>query len=983
MSMLVACFLSGCEHDTRPPPAAPVESGAPAAPFDVQEIMERVHFAFRAEGTVWRGGHDTYAVRADSLGLSVTPYHYPKPSGERAEPRRGAAPAAEEGAPVHLGAARVSRGRVVLSGRAGSGRVEDSGELSIQRGEVVEHLRNGADGVEQSWRFERRPEGTEALEVRVPVEGGRFLGETAGGLHFAEGGTGLGVRYGHGTWVDARGERTPVPARFEGDAIVLRVPAPVVDASAYPAVLDPIVSPEFGMDTPVSAYTDNDQAAPVVAHDGTNFFIVWEDFRHAGYTELYGARVSGAGSLLDPTGLFLSTALHHKYAPTVAHDGTNFLVVWESWTQSAVDIYATRVSSTGTVLDPGGIALSTAPGLQRAPAVAHDGTNFLVVWQDQRNGNSDIYGTRVSGAGTVLDPSGLVISTAANEQLAPSVAHNGTNFLVVWQDARSGVFDIYGTRVNGSGTVLNTNGILISVAVNAQERPTVAYNGSDFVVVWEDSRNGNADIYGARVSTTGVVRNPSGIALSTHGNNQRAPQVARSGTDCLVVWHDTQASTLSGARLSNTGVVLNPSDLLIAPMFSFTSRLSLASDGTNFLVAWGAYASGGRNTDIQATRVTSAGVALDTPALPISVAGNGQYTPVVAHDGTNFLVVWRDHRHTGSDIYAVRVSETGTVLDSSGIRLSPNNADQPFDPAVAHDGTNFLVVWQEYYGGSSVGIRGVRVSSTGSVVDTTPIALASQNTHLGRPVVAHDGTNFLVVWQDGRNGGTDIYGTRVSGAGTVLDTGGIAISTEASAQLYPKVAHNGTNFLVVWQDGRNADNDIYGARVSSTGAVLDTSGIAISTAAGNQEHPAITHNGMHFLVVWDDWRVGRPEIHGARVSGAGTVLDTSGIAIATLTLPTNDYKSFPTVTHDGDSFLVAWEDHRTDLYLGDIYGARVSDTGTLLDTQSFVLAAGALGENTPALTSMGGQSSLLVYRGTELSANAHSERVRARIVQTP
>ncbi|HYO55626.1 hypothetical protein [Archangium sp.] len=248
--------------------------------------MDQVHFAFRPQGPGWEGGHSTYAVRVAADGFSVTPYHYPKGQPEGAEAprpspeqrgRRVESPSHEyvKGEPVRFGAARVTRGGRVLASHEGQGRVKDSGGLTLARGEVAEHFRNSQDGVEQSWSFERRLGGTGALEVRVAVESGHFLGETAGGLHFAAGPTGLGVRYGHGTWVDARGNRTAVPARFEAGSIVLSVPAQVVEDSAYPAVLNPIVSPEFGMDDPVYGPADGSQYIAAVGFCGMNFLVVW------------------------------------------------------------------------------------------------------------------------------------------------------------------------------------------------------------------------------------------------------------------------------------------------------------------------------------------------------------------------------------------------------------------------------------------------------------------------------------------------------------------------------------------------------------------------------------------------------------------------------------------------------------------------------------------------------------------------------------
>jgi hypothetical protein len=184
---------------------------------------------------------------------------------------------------------------------------------------------------------------------------------------------------------------------------------------------------------------------------------------------------------------FSGSAYGTQTIPSIAFDGTNFLVVWEDErVNSERDIFGTRVSQQGEILEPIGIPICTAPSLQTDVKIAWGNQNYLAVWTDYRNTNYDIYGARIDPEGNVLDPNGFPISTGSGWESFPDVAWDGTNFFVVWSDDKNDIsYDIYGTRITSSGEILDPRGIQISFGPAMELFPTIAFNGTTYLVVWE------------------------------------------------------------------------------------------------------------------------------------------------------------------------------------------------------------------------------------------------------------------------------------------------------------------------------------------------------------------------------------------------------------------------------------------------------------------------------------------------------------------
>ena len=322
-----------------------------------------------------------------------------------------------------------------------------------------------------------------------------------------------------------------------------------------------------------------------------------------------------------------------------------------------------------------GSEVAVAPdgtGAQTASDVASDGTNRLAVWVDGRNGNPDIYAARIRPDGTSLDPAGIAVATGAASQRAPSVAFDGVRFLVAWTVGPVGSENVRAARVSTAGVVLDPSGITIRATAASEKVGAVARNGDGFLVTWVGADVG---LRATRVSTAGVVLDASGIALSLWSG---ASTAAWNGTSTLLAWGVLLSSghgrQLWALRVTPQGTVLDSSPIVVA---DYPGDALLVPDVDATGSGWLAVTAFGRTDgtlDVAGALVASNGDVTDS-SIPLPDGGGTEDQPTVACTAS-CLVAWREE----GDVHAARVEADGDVLDPDGFVVAGSPSVEA-DPA--------------------------------------------------------------------------------------------------------------------------------------------------------------------------------------------------------------------------------------------------------------------------------------------------------------
>ena len=212
-----------------------------------------------------------------------------------------------------------------------------------------------------------------------------------------------------------------------------------------------------------------------------------------------------------------------------------------------------------------------------------------MVWQDGTNRN--FYGQIVSSGG-VLSGSEFLISDQQQNGKSAAVAFDGANFLVVWQSNNTGeggnTNHTFGAFVSPSG--LAESPFQISQTASLDQNPlAVAFDGTNYLAVWSKDTQTNANdvvldwtLCGRFISPGGTL-SASEVVLAGYPGNQDIPNLAFDGQNYLLVW---SAYTNTSSAMSLRGQYLDRSANPVGPSFATLPPMGMryALFGINGLV---------------------------------------------------------------------------------------------------------------------------------------------------------------------------------------------------------------------------------------------------------------------------------------------------------------------------------------------------------------------------------------------------------------
>ncbi len=482
------------------------------------------------------------------------------------------------------------------------------------------------------------------------------------------------------------------------------------------------------------------------------------------------------------------------------------------------------------------------------------------------------------------------VGPAAYDQLGPSIASNGFDYLVAWTTAMPTGDAVSAVRVNADGTLATE--VAIPFDSNHAHSITITPGRDGYFATWISDQGVNAAI------TDSYGRIEHRVTIAQDG--------LTAGSQTLAAWNGAVqfvvagfAGPFLGTLLDNNANVLQ-SGIPLGDTHGDLTRVALTADDSGFLLlSTKGNASGG--DDLYGRRISSSGVAGDW--FLVRSMATKVFGLAATSAGTRDVIAWGD----AFGVWTMTVDAQSNAVSMSR-QLVPDSAAVT---DVLVDGGRTWIAYQVIPSGWQA--YAITLNGDGSL--TAPVSLPSGSK------LALNGSKILSASAARGPLDTDIVGAFLTP--THVDPS-FVISKSETEQRHGTLSGSGNNVVAVWDEAVSGTHQIFAARFGAT--ALDPLGVQISTT-GDNINPDVAFNGQTSLIVWNRG----DEIVARRFSFDGRVLDSDDIILA------HDGYYSPKAVWDGSNWFVVWIQEVREGACANygeasrVFGTRVSPAGVVLE----------------------------------------------------
>lgn len=277
-----------------------------------------------------------------------------------------------------------------------------------------------------------------------------------------------------------------------------------------------------------------------------------------------------------------STDLRQSGAGGLVYAETNYVATYTGqeahWTN-----FAQGITAAGTPLASfPETAITNVNNDNFTGPVVWTGSVYATVWEDRRDADYEIYFNRFDPGGNKIGPD-VRVSQAVGFSLNPSLLWNGSQYVLIWQEERSSVFALVGVLLDAEGKPISEI-TQYTFPSEIAESPRIAEGERKLGTAFNMNQGLGQEI-GFLTITPDLLESTRPISLDREAVD---PSIVWLGDRFVVAWEKrdvTPGDAIWGALVDEDGNVLRPATQLTSGA-SFARSHAMIPLGDRFLLVW-------------------------------------------------------------------------------------------------------------------------------------------------------------------------------------------------------------------------------------------------------------------------------------------------------------------------------------------------------------------------------------------------------------